>query len=472
MTASRPAEETAAQPVAAPPVGNVVPRWGACLLVALLAILWAELAGARNLLFDRESVSTWGWIRAGALYGAFALIILAAWERAAPFLRSGRFWLVLLAMVAVFYQPTWLTEDLPRRLGLSGGDVAKEIAMPRTYKPLAAPVPYVARSDERFEPDDPSMGAGRDKDLSAMFAWDVPDGWRVVPSLGRLGRVVSFALPGGDDAECYLSVMAGGGSGSVSDNLNRWRSQFGQTPLSAAEIAALPQRAFFGAQTPLLECDGTFSGAADGAPRPGYKLLAVCLTPPQALITLKLVGPAAIVDAQRGGFDRVCASVRLSQEAQESMGGREDPAGKQAGTAPPATAEPSAQLTWTAPNGWERGADRFGRDVTYNAPSGAECWISVLNGDGGGLAANLERWRGQMGLPPQGGAAPASFDLLGGRGEFIDLQGQGAQAGQSMLVVMRSLADRTVFVKLTGAADAVAAARPDFETFCKSLRTD
>ena len=74
---------------------------------------------------------------------------------------------------------------------------------------------------------------------------------------------------------------------------------------SATQVAALPTLELLGRPTPLLEVAGSYRGPTDAVARPGTKLLAVCLTAPQALITVKMIGPAAVVDAQRAGFEHL-----------------------------------------------------------------------------------------------------------------------------------------------------------------------
>ena len=73
-----------------------------------------------------------------------------------------------------------------------------------------------------------------------------------------------------------------------------------------------------------------------------------------------------------------------------------------------ATAVPtgSNSLTWTAPAGWTAMPDRPMRKATFavKGADGAAADLSITSfpGDTGGLLANLNRWRGQVGLPPFG----------------------------------------------------------------------
>jgi hypothetical protein len=455
--------EPAQSPIAdtAVPRGGAAVSWQACAAVAAGLIVWAELADVRAVLLARSGVTTWGWVRAGVLYGALAALVLVFWERAVVYLRAGRFWVVLVGLIALLYRPAWLVEDLPRRLA-SGSDVAGTIEAPRTHRPIDPVVPYVASSDERF-----GSGLREDFDLASMFEWTTPSGWRVVPAgAGQSDRVVTFALPGNSGGECYVSVLAGSGGG-LAANFARWRSQVGLEPLTAAAIDALPRRTLLGREAPLLECEGSFRGPNDAQSKPGYKLLGLCLEGPSFLITLKMIGPAAIVDAQRAGFEELRESLRLSQRVHEGVARGGDGA---RASDPPVRA---ALLAWTAPAHWQRGADRFGREVTFTAPGEVECWVSVLGGDGGGLRANVDRWRDQLGLPAlAAGEEPRLLPIamLGRPGHLLEVVGEGKHAGRAMLVAMCPFEAGTVFVRMTGPQPSVAGERGAFEAFCASLR--
>ena len=59
-------------------------------------------------------------------------------------------------------------------------------------------------------------------------------------------------------------------------------------------------------------------------------------------------------------------------------------------------------FSWTVPDGWEAGKESSMRLASYNVPlSGGEVGdfsLVKLGGAAGGVLANLNRWRGQIGL--------------------------------------------------------------------------
>lgn len=144
------------------------------------------------------------------------------------------------------------------------------------------------------------------------------------------------------------------------------------------------------------------------------------------------------------------------------------------------TAVPTATgngLTWTAPATWTAKAASAMRKGSYAVKrDGAEADLSItaFPGDTGGLHANLNRWRGQVGLPA---ASPADLDAallhLDGQGvhfDVIDLVGPGATGSTRLLGAVTSAGGNSWFFKLMGPDALVAAEKPAFLTFLKSVK--
>lgn len=108
----------------------------------------------------------------------------------------------------------------------------------------------------------------------------------------------------------------------------------------------------------------------------------------------------------------------------------------------------------------------------------AECYVTSLAGDGGGVLANLDRWRAQMGAQPLSSAELAELarvticgvesPVLEMSGDFAGMGGE-VQTGSGLLGAVAPLADRALFVKLVGPAATVAEQRETFLVFCESL---
>ena len=133
---------------------------------------------------------------------------------------------------------------------------------------------------------------------------------------------------------------------------------------------------------------------------------------------------------------------------------------------------------WTAPAGWTESAGNGMRIATLPPPKSggkAEVTVIALPGDVGGERANVNRWRGQLALPPIAEAdLPAARASKHSRlGAHNKNNNTGTGTNKSRLVAgMISVSGTTWFFKLMGDAPAVAAARPAFDKLLEGLKRD
>ncbi len=157
-------------------------------------------------------------------------------------------------------------------------------------------------------------------------------------------------------------------------------------------------------------------------------------------------------------------------------------AGANAGAAPnmAATAVPTASgagLTWTAPAGWKTkpvSAMRKGSfAIAGQGGADADLSITAFPGDVGGELANVNRWRGQLSLPPlaEGDVAASVTRQTQNDLTFtiVDFAGTGANP-QRILGAMVPFGGATWFFKLMGPDAVVAGAKPDFLAFLKTVK--
>lgn len=131
---------------------------------------------------------------------------------------------------------------------------------------------------------------------------------------------------------------------------------------------------------------------------------------------------------------------------------------------------------WTVPAGWAKlEQQKPMRYATYKAGEGAtavEVVLSTFPGDVGGLHANVNRWRGQVGLPPitpdELAANVKAFEVPGFTGNTMRLKGD----TQHMLgaAIKDTANERTWFVKITGTPAAIDAQEAAFLEFAKSFK--
>jgi hypothetical protein len=111
--------------------------------------------------------------------------------------------------------------------------------------------------------------------------------------------------------------------------------------------------------------------------------------------------------------------------------------------------------------------------LTPPVPGKIDGSVVVLAGAAGGELANVNRWRGQISLPPLDGAALASarkvVQAKAGPVTVYDFTNDATPASRLVAALAES-GGNTWFVKLTGDAAAVGAARADFMKLLGSLR--
>lgn len=298
------------------------------------------------------------------------------------------------------------------------------------------------------------------------YTWTLPAGWsELSPTQFRQGN---FKIASAPDVEAYLSILPGAGGDPLA-NLNRWRKQMGLPAMTADQATKLPTIPVLGLGAALVDLEGTFGGMGGGAGKPDYRMLGLLLVDGGYGVFLKMVGPKDQVAAQRDNL------LAFSRSMQSTGGAAEDPhAGHNHAFDP-------SKLRWTGPEGWVEGPAKTMREVTYRpeGTDGTECYISVLSGTAGGLVANVNRWRDQVGgaaMSPDQVAALPRIEVLGIPSTFVEVEGTyrgmsgPEQQGAMLLAVACELSDFSVFVKMTGPTDVVKAERDKFISFCKSLR--
>lgn len=141
-------------------------------------------------------------------------------------------------------------------------------------------------------------------------------------------------------------------------------------------------------------------------------------------------------------------------------------------TAPAADA-PASSIAWTLPAGWTAAPAKPMRLAVFNVPIGqgasGECGVFLFPG-GGDRLANVNRWRGQVGLPPiDAGALDKELTTDAcAFGPFAWLTVKGER--KAFLAAIVATPTGQCFVKLEGPPDLLAGLQPGFLAFCRSLR--
>lgn len=166
---------------------------------------------------------------------------------------------------------------------------------------------------------------------------------------------------------------------------------------------------------------------------------------------------------------------RLAKPAAEEAPSAARPA---AAAEPGASAEKSLsvsirELQWRAPSAWrQRPASGMRRATFLVGPKEREAELSVISlpGTAGGDLANVNRWRGQIGLPDIDQAAldREAQKVASAAGPVLVVDYVGAQT--RLLAGILHHRGQAWFFKLTGPVETVGEAKPAFWEFLESLR--
>lgn len=138
-------------------------------------------------------------------------------------------------------------------------------------------------------------------------------------------------------------------------------------------------------------------------------------------------------------------------------------------------AQAAPELAYTVPEGWEEFPPQSVRKANFRVSDrsgSAELAVTVFPGDVGGTLANINRWRGQIGLDPTDADGMASMvrpiTISNHSGLLANLQGP----EQSILGGLLSFHGSTWFFKLQGATGTVAAQSEAMEAFLASVQIE
>jgi hypothetical protein len=143
------------------------------------------------------------------------------------------------------------------------------------------------------------------------------------------------------------------------------------------------------------------------------------------------------------------------------------------------TAVPTASgqdLAWQAPPQWTSKPAGAMRKATYAVPGdGADSDLSItaFPGDVGGELMNVNRWRGQLGLPPlrpeELDASVSRVEANGLKMTLVELASQGDPNGKAMIGAMVPVGGSTWFFKLTGPGASIRSSKPAFLEFLHTV---
>jgi len=305
--------------------------------------------------------------------------------------------------------------------------------------------------------------ASSDQAAALGVSWSVPSGWKEVPTTQQM-RLATFDANG---VEVAVSAFPGAVGGTLA-NVNRWRGQIGLDAIDEAGLGELLVTSREGpTDVSLLVMEG----------KDGRVMLGAIIVPGDGQTWfVKATTDAAKATALRGSFGAFSRSFRLASDAAGDT--------KLAASAPavpaaqPATqpATRSGSITtrlarYKAPEGWA--TESSGGNIVAaafkatNDGGGARITATSLGNDGGGDLANINRWRGQLGLAPLADlAAVERSDLVPG---LVTVDLRNAEGTDRMISVIAPAGGSTWFFKMRGTVAGVEAERAKFAAFVREV---
>ena len=323
--------------------------------------------------------------------------------------------------------------------------------------------------------------------VAPQLKWKTPDGWKELQP-GQF-RVASFKVTNQEGKQADVSVIPlPGVAGGDFSNVNRWRGQVGQPPLSEEELKTLAQPVELAGQSATLYEQNGNNPAGEPT-----RILAVVQHRDGMAWFFKMTGDSQLVAQEKSAFVEFLKSVQFVAGAAMAampatsapMPGGTLPAGHPDISATPPGA-PSVGVSsagrpqWTVPPGWEEvpGGQFLVAKFTITGAGNAQAAVNVSAsaGNGGGLAANVNRWRKQLGLGELSNDELAKvakvIETTSGQATLVEINGQDPRSSQptALVGVMVIQPGQAWFYKLMGNALIVAAQKDAFTKFVQEVK--
>jgi hypothetical protein len=249
--------------------------------------------------------------------------------------------------------------------------------------------------------------------------WTLPAKWKEQP--GNEMRFATLVLPDSPLEVTVTTLPAGGDlTEAILANINRWRNQL---------------------ELPFIEAED---------------LKARTETIKQGELTITLIN--------------IVGKVRPKAAMPAGMPPMAGPAINKAPPVPEAAQAEPSEIKFEKPKEWREVPPRQFTLAAFDVAEGKQKVTITLSRAGGSKVANVNRWRGQLGLKPMlDDEVLKSLEKIsvGSRtGELVTLEND----GQTMLGLMIPDGDQSVFVKLIGDTELAKKERVRFDAFAKSLK--
>ena len=251
------------------------------------------------------------------------------------------------------------------------------------------------------------------------------------------------------------------------ESVNMWREELGLKPLNREELTAQAKPVEVGdAKGDMFEM---VNAEPQSGKQSGTRTLGAIAEREGILWFAKITGADDLVVEQKPAFIDFLKSLTFEKLAPTQLAAAERPASTNARRIPSQSDAPK----WKIPANWQEKTPGPMVTAAYtvtDAQGQADVSISKFPGPVGNLSANVNRWRGQLGLQPLDDAeAEKSAEMVEINGKknayMVDLKGAGARAGKRMVALGVPRDGDTWFYKLIGDEAVVTTEKDPFLKF-------
>ncbi len=349
-----------------------------------------------------------GWMMRRLCFGWFALLALSGCGQKAT-----------ISRYQVPHEPPKPTAEMPRKTATATATAAS------AKRSLAAIVPHDGQAwfFKTLGPPEQVAQIASDFDRllkSVTFAdgrpqWQLPNGWTQTP--GNQFRYATLKAGPIEVAVSSLPMRSNDFQQYLLANVNRWRGQVALPDVTSAELSKVIR------EVPLAE------------------------------------GVATVFDSEAGAAPQTEEVTAGGSAEEQDQGKRTISAG---------------DMRYVVPAGWQSGSQRPMRLATFLVNEDGkkiEITLSRLGVNPGSMLANVNRWRGQVGLQEIDQAKltddTQTLQVDGTSCSYFELNGD---SGQAIDVVVVKRPDSTLFIKMMGNRDLATKERAKFKQFAESFR--
>lgn len=322
-----------------------------------------------------------------------------------------------------------------------------------------------------------TAGTAHAASMPDQIDWTLPEGWAEKEG-SRMGEK-NFDVPAGEGQNVEASLIPFPSMvGKEAMVVNIWRQQMELPPLNPDEIEnsaeTVPVGDLKGQLYDLVKDSATEDSAIP------ERTLVVMLNEGTSTWFFKLVGDKEPVEAAKPSFFKFLDSITFTKtELPPSHPPivADDAATPRTGIPGTSAGAGGETPEWNVPEGWQQtapGSMLLASFEVSDSNGSAKVTVSSFPGSVGGTLANVNRWRGQLGLSSvtEGDLSEAAPEIAldAGTGNLVDISQPEGDGRQRMVAVMLPLGGKTWFYKILGDYQTVTDSREDFIQFVKSAR--